>query len=100
MFIAYHQGFNYGFNVAESINFALDSWLEIGEKAKHCECSKDSVRFDFMKWFKEPSEDTNETMEALKVKVKMPKSLKASDEKLIKGLPKVIDCFLDSITSK
>ncbi|EPQ53152.1 JmjC-domain-containing protein [Gloeophyllum trabeum ATCC 11539] len=42
----YHAGFNLGFNCAESVNFALDSWLELGRKAKVCECINDSVRID------------------------------------------------------
>ena len=37
----YHAGFNLGFNCAESVNFALDSWLELGRKAKACECVSD-----------------------------------------------------------
>ncbi|GLB42769.1 putative jmjN domain containing protein [Lyophyllum shimeji] len=42
----YHAGFNLGFNCAESVNFALDSWLELGRRAKACECVSDSVRID------------------------------------------------------
>ncbi|KAI0315423.1 JmjC domain, hydroxylase-domain-containing protein [Amylostereum chailletii] len=42
----YHAGFNLGFNCAESVNFALDSWLELGRKAKACNCVSDSVRID------------------------------------------------------
>ncbi|KAL3233498.1 Transcriptional activator/repressor GIS1 [Nakaseomyces bracarensis] len=39
----YHAGFNYGYNLAESVNFALEDWLEIGKKSKKCECVNDSV---------------------------------------------------------
>lgn len=39
----YHAGFNYGFNLAESVNFALDDWFPIGEVTKKCECVNDSV---------------------------------------------------------
>ncbi|TFK68895.1 JmjC-domain-containing protein [Pluteus cervinus] len=42
----YHAGFNLGLNCAESVNFALDSWLELGKRAKACECVSDSVRID------------------------------------------------------
>ena len=34
----YHAGFNLGFNCAESVNFALDSWIEMGRKAQACNC--------------------------------------------------------------
>ncbi|KAI0259156.1 JmjC domain, hydroxylase-domain-containing protein [Gloeopeniophorella convolvens] len=42
----YHAGFNLGFNCAESVNFALDSWIELGRKAQICNCVSDSVRID------------------------------------------------------
>lgn len=44
----YHSGFNCGYNVAESVNFALEEWLEIGLKSKKCECIHDSVGIDVM----------------------------------------------------
>lgn len=34
----YHAGFNMGFNCAESVNFALESWIDLGRKAKYCQC--------------------------------------------------------------
>jgi hypothetical protein len=44
----YHSGFNVGFNCAESINFATETWLDIGRKAGACVCSieQDSVKID------------------------------------------------------
>jgi CRISPR/Cas system CMR-associated protein Cmr3 (group 5 of RAMP superfamily) len=34
----YHCGFNYGFNCAEAVNFANESWITAGREAKWCEC--------------------------------------------------------------
>lgn len=42
----YHAGFNLGFNCAESVNFALESWLDLGRNAKICQCVDFSVRID------------------------------------------------------
>lgn len=42
----YHAGFNTGLNCAESVNFALNSWLDMGRKARFCHCVSDrSVAF-------------------------------------------------------
>ncbi|WFD44454.1 hypothetical protein MPSI1_003122 [Malassezia psittaci] len=44
----YHAGYNLGFNCAESVNFALPSWIDIGRNADYCKCSlaQESVHFD------------------------------------------------------
>ncbi|RKF54635.1 hypothetical protein GcC1_210017 [Golovinomyces cichoracearum] len=44
----YHAGYNLGYNCAEAVNFAVDEWFPIAEKAKRCECAQqqDSVWVD------------------------------------------------------
>jgi len=49
---SYHFGFNTGFNVAESTNFAVPEWYPKGARAKVCMCHPHSVRID-MRRFKQ-----------------------------------------------
>ena len=42
----YHAGYNVGYNCAESTNFALERWIDIGAKARSCQCVKHSVSID------------------------------------------------------
>lgn len=49
---SYHFGFNTGFNVAESTNFAVPEWYPMGARAKVCMCHPHSVRID-MRRFKD-----------------------------------------------
>jgi jumonji domain-containing protein 2 len=39
----YHSGYNHGFNIAESTNFASPRWVEYGKRAVKCYCRKDAV---------------------------------------------------------
>ncbi|KIM44364.1 hypothetical protein M413DRAFT_379857 [Hebeloma cylindrosporum] len=57
----YHAGFNLGLNCAESVNFALESWLELGRRAKACECISDSVRIDVDQLLQEREAERNPT---------------------------------------
>lgn len=40
---SYHMGFNYEYNCAESVNFATERWIPVGQQARYCQCSPDSV---------------------------------------------------------
>ncbi|XP_060082098.1 uncharacterized protein LOC132561390 isoform X2 [Ylistrum balloti] len=40
----YHQGYNHGFNCAESTNFATERWIEYGKRCLQCKCRKDGVK--------------------------------------------------------
>ncbi len=42
----YHQGFNWGFNFAEAVNFATDPWLGLSLKATNCQCHPHTVKID------------------------------------------------------
>lgn len=42
----YHSGFNYGYNCAESVNFALEEWLTYAQTSQKCNCAEDSVFID------------------------------------------------------
>ena len=41
---SYHFGFNTGFNIAESTNFAVPEWIPLGKRAEICMCHPHSVR--------------------------------------------------------
>ncbi|VVC37644.1 JmjC domain,JmjN domain [Cinara cedri] len=41
----YHCGFNHGFNLTESTNFATTRWVEYGKRTKQCKCRSDMVNF-------------------------------------------------------
>ncbi|GMC33941.1 unnamed protein product [Saccharomyces cerevisiae] len=57
----YHAGFNYGYNLAESVNFALEEWLPIGKKAGKCHCISDSVEIDVKKLAKSWRDNNKES---------------------------------------
>ncbi|KAA1470781.1 JmjC-domain-containing protein [Dentipellis sp. KUC8613] len=77
----YHAGFNLGFNCAESVNFALESWLELGRKAKACQCISDSVRIDVDELLRERE------AERLIEEARLAKASKSKKRKSEEGAP-------------
>ncbi|KAK5969054.1 JmjC domain protein [Trichostrongylus colubriformis] len=53
----YHMGFNLGYNIAESTNFATDRWIDFGKNAVLCKCRSDMVEIDMTPFMKKYRRD-------------------------------------------
>ena len=40
------SGFNHGYNIAESTNFATERWIEYGKRCRPCDCDTSRVKFN------------------------------------------------------
>lgn len=48
----YHAGFNYDYNLAESVNFALELWFEYAKSTESCQCISDAVNLNVERLWK------------------------------------------------
>ncbi|KAI0667355.1 hypothetical protein C8Q78DRAFT_1147524 [Trametes maxima] len=81
----YHAGFNLGFNCAESVNFALESWIDIGRKAKACGCVNFSVRIDVDQLLRDRAAENRDVYR----KSKKPRRIKSEPEIEKENKPRV-----------
>ena len=58
--LGYHSGFNTGFNIAESTNFATERWVEYGKRCNRCYCRPDNVHISMDTFVKKLQPDRYE----------------------------------------
>ncbi|CCK71244.1 Rph1p KNAG_0G01870 [Huiozyma naganishii CBS 8797] len=89
----YHAGFNYGYNLAESVNFALENWLDIGDKSNKCLCVPDSVGLDIEKlkqnWQQRQQEERREDPKSPKLKTDTAAAISYFKDQQLPPLPQV-----------
>ena len=48
----YHAGFNWGFNIAEAVNFGVHKWLDVFPKCGVCQCQENNVNINPVEFYK------------------------------------------------
>ena len=90
---SYHQGYNLGFNVAESVNFATEQWIEWGEQADVCQCRKHSVKIDVGE-FKRKVERVNAVRAELEGEQKEQQHMPPLSMALIRAEPRLMEALV------
>jgi len=90
---SYHQGFNLGFNVAESVNFATEEWIEWGEQADVCQCRKHSVKIDVGE-FKRKVERVNAVRAEMEGEQKGPQQARPLSMAMIRAEPRLMEALV------
>ena len=49
---SYHSGFNFGFNIAEAVNFGVDKWINMFTKCGVCQCQAGNVNINPTEFYK------------------------------------------------
>ena len=49
---SYHSGFNFGFNIAEAVNFGVEKWINIFSKCGVCQCQVGNVNINPTEFYK------------------------------------------------
>ena len=73
--LGYHSGFNTGFNIAESTNFATERWVEYGKRATRCYCRPDTVHISMETFVKRLQPDRSETGKSGDIRSRVDHSL-------------------------
>lgn len=79
----YHAGFNYGFNCAESTNFALERWIEYGKHSVRCTCREDMVQISMDRFVKKYQPEQYESWRQGIILTPHPEDTKGVSEKNI-----------------